>query len=269
MPKLLTLFNMAVWRHLLTLTRYKTNFIFELLTSAATGLVMLIFSVLFDPTLFREVVGSSNNVAFLILGISHQTWINTALYGAANMFRSELNSGMIDYTFSCPFSRYWYMVCNIAARAVRSTLFFIPMFCVGLYIASATVTPMGVALGLIATGLSVAVLSQLGAIFAALTLRHREITAIFGFFNIAFQFFTGMFLPFQLLPAPLQMIGYFLPQTFGMDLLRHYVIGTNLIVPETYEWTALLAQLAILGVLAKISIHRLEKTAKEQGLHYL
>jgi len=269
MANLLKLFYMAVWRNLLTLTRYKANFIFSILTSALFGFGMLILAFAFDASLLGRTVGTTNYVAFFIFGVSFQSWQGTALWGASEMFRGELSTGQIDYTFSCPFSRYWYIVSNIAASAVQDAVFFIPMFCVGLWLTSATLTATGIVLGLTATVLSVAALAQLGAIFASLTLRYRQVTAIFGFFNFAFQILTGMFVPVQLLPIPLQIIGQSLPITFGMDLLRHYVMGTKSIMAVEYEWLLLLAQLASLAIIAKLAIVYLERTAKEQGLHYI
>jgi len=95
------------------------------------------------------------------------------------------------------------------------------------------------------------------------------VTAIFGFFNFAFQMLTGMFIPIQILPGPLQILGQSLPQTFGMDLLRHYVMGTKSIMPVEYEWILLFLQLVILAVIARLAVLYLEREAKEQGLHYI
>lgn len=143
------------------------------------------------------------------------------------------------------------------------------MFSVGLWLTQSTVTPSGIILGLLATAFSVASLAQLGAIFGALTLRYRQVTSIFGFFNFAFQMLTGMFVPIQLLPIPLQVIGQSLPMTFGMDLLRHYVMGTKSIMLVEYEWMLLLIQLIILASIARLAVLYLERQAKEQGLHYI
>jgi ABC-2 type transport system permease protein len=268
-PSPVKLFYMAVWRNLLTLTRYKANFVFEILTSALFGFGMLVLAVAFDTNLLGETVGSTNYVAFIIFGISFQSWQGTALWGSANMFQGELSTGQIDYTFSSPFSRYWYIASNIAASAVQSTIFFVPMFCVGLYCTSSTITPSGLLLGLTATMVSIMAIAQLGAVFASLVLKYRQVTAIFNFFNFAFQMLTGMFVPFQLLPAVLQIVGCGLPITFGMDLLRHYVMETNPIMPVATEWAALFIQLVVLAIVAKLTVMYLERTAKEQGLHYL
>jgi len=143
------------------------------------------------------------------------------------------------------------------------------MLCVGLWFTKETLTAMGLMLGLVATMVSVAALAQLGTIFASLVLKYRQVTAIFGFFNFAFQMLTGMFIPLQLLPLPLQIIGQSLPQTFGMDLLRHYVMGTKPIMAIEYEWALLFVQLLALALIAKLAVLYLERVAKEQGLHYI
>lgn len=127
---------------------------------------------------------------------------------------------------------------TVGGYDVDKEVFFLPMFCAGLYFTMETLSSLGLLLGLAATIVSVAASSQLGVIFASLVLRYREITAIFGFFNFAFQMLSGMFVPFQLLPLPLRIIGYCLPSTFGMDLMRHYVMGTTPILPIIYEWAA-------------------------------
>jgi ABC-2 type transport system permease protein len=123
---------------------------------------------------------------------------------------------------------------------------------------------------LLATVLSVGGLAQMGACFAALVLRHRQITAVFGFFNFAFQMVTGMFVPLQVLPAVLRWFGIIaIPQSFGMDLLRHYVMGTNTLMPVWAEWAVLGAQLVGYAILARLVVRWLEHSAREEGLHYI
>jgi len=264
------LFYMAVWRNWLSLKRYKLNFVFELITSALFGFGMLLIALGFDADLLQRTIGTQNYVSFMIFGVAYQSWQSVALWGAAEMFRDELNSGQIDYTFSCPFSRHGYILSNITALAVRSSIFFVPMLAVGLWFTRETVTAGGVLLGLLATALSVAGLAQMGGCFAALVLRHRQITAVFGFFNFAFQMLTGMFVPLQVLPETLRTIGIIaLPQSLGMDLLRHYVMGTRTVMEVPYEWAILAGQLIGYGILARVAIKRLERTAREEGLHYL
>jgi ABC-2 type transport system permease protein len=264
------LFYMAVWRNWLSLKSYKLNYVFEILTSMFLGLGMLLLSLAFDASLLERTLGTKDYGSFMIIGIAFQAWQGIALWGAAGMLRDELGSGQIDYTFSCPFSRYLYIVCSIAASAARQTLFFAPTLGVALWFTRATVTGGGLLLGLLATMLSVAALAQMGACFAALVLRHQQISAVFGLIAFGFQMLTGMFIPIQVLPQALQVVGIvFLPQSFGMDLLRHYVMGTRTVLAVPYEWAVLAAQIVVYAIVARFTVGRLERIAKAQGLHYV
>ena len=60
-------------------------------------------------------------MSFMIFGVAYQSWQGVALWGSAEMFRNELSSGQIDYTFTCPFSRYGYIISNVAAKALLDT----------------------------------------------------------------------------------------------------------------------------------------------------
>ena len=81
---------------------------------------------------------------------------------------------------------------------------------------------------------------------------------------------TGMFIPLQVLPTALRSLGIVaFPQSFGMDLLRHYTMGTRTVLAVPHEWGILLAQFVVLGVLARMAVRKLERSAREEGLHYL
>jgi ABC-2 type transport system permease protein len=263
-------FYMAVWRNWLIMLRYKLDFAFGMLSSALFGVGMLLFALAFDSALLERTLGTTNWISFMIFGVAYQIWQGVALWSSAEMFRDELRSGQIDYTFTCPFSRYGYIICNIVARAVLDTFGFIPMFTVGVWFTRSTLTLDGLALGLAATALSVASLSQMGACFAALVLRHQQVSSIFSLFNFAFQMLTGMFIPLQLLPEALRVLGIVaFPQSLGMDLLRHYLMGTRTLLLLPVEWLVMLAQFVGLGLLARMAVRRLERSARDQGLHYL
>jgi len=78
----LKIFYMVIWRNLINLSRYKVNFIFSIVTSVLWALGMLFFSLIFDSSIFGRTVGTTNYVAFIILGISFQSWQRTALWSA-------------------------------------------------------------------------------------------------------------------------------------------------------------------------------------------
>jgi len=93
---------------------------------------------------------------------------------------------------------------------------------------------------------------------------------VFNLLNFAFQMMTGMFVPLQVLPATVRVVGIvLLPQSFGIDLLRHYVMDTRTVMAVPCEWAVLAAQFVAFGISARLSVQRLERSAREEGLHYL
>ena len=63
-------------------------------------------------------------------------------------------------------------------------------------------------------------------------------------------------------------IGYRrIPPESGMDLLRHYLMGTQTLMAVPAERLVLLIQFIGLGLLVMLAAERLERSAHEEGLH--
>ncbi len=259
----------AVWRDLKTLTRYKVNFAFEILSGVLWGLALLLLVPLYASSGIGAVTGTTNYISFLLLGVSFQAYQGVALWGAAGRLREELNLGTVEYILSNPVPRQWYLISTTLAMAVTDTLGFLPMFLVAVFFVGPSLTAPGLALALGSALLAAAALAQLGVLFATLVLKFKNVTAIFGFFNLGFQMMTGMFVPLQVLPQPLAAASVLFPMTFGIDLMRHYLLGSILVFPEELEWLGLAIQLVALGLLAKVALTYVERSAKQEGLHYV
>jgi hypothetical protein len=81
-----------------------------------------------------------------------------------------------------------------------------------------------------------------------------------------------MFVPLQALPAVLQWVGFVtLPTSSGIDPLGAgpCVISTRTVLALPYAWEILLGQVVLCGLLAQLTVRRLERTARDQGLPYL
>jgi hypothetical protein len=66
------------------------------------------------------------------------------------------------------------------------------------------------------------------------------------------------------------LIGFvLLPQSVGMDLMRHYIMHTHTLLPVGYDWLFMGLQFLVLGWAARKVVASLERAARDQGLHYL
>jgi len=264
-----SLLYMRTWQTLKLWTRYKANFIFDLISPLLWSVGMLLLVPIYQSSSIGAMIGTSNYIAFLLLGLGFQMYQGVALWGSSSRLREELSLGMVDYVFSSPASRYWYVISSTVSLAVTDTISYIPMFAVALLFIGPSFTMLDLALAGLAVFLTVSVLAQMGALFSTLVLKFKNVNAVFVFFNFGFQILSGMLIPIQVLPDPVKVIALAFPVTFGIDILRHHLLHTIPAFPLHLQWSALLLELAILGFAARLALVYVERSARREGLHYV
>jgi ABC-2 type transport system permease protein len=122
--------------------------------------------------------------------------------------------------------------------------------------------------------LGIIVLINMGLMLAGVTLmlaRHSDFVG--DAVSSAMFLFTGAIFPLTSLPAVLRPIGYALPITYWLELIRRALIGT---VVDTFPTFAAFSNLQLLGILATFAVvlgvissrvfHACEYRARERGL---
>lgn len=265
MTNTLKMINMMVWRRVKEITRYKLNFTIELIMSLIWGLGLMIFGFIIDPAKLSS-IGSSNYTVFLLLGVAFQHYQSAAIWVAWEI-KGELTKGQIEYTFASPVSRYVYMLSSSISQAIVGTLFgIIPMFATALIILGNFPVPSSFLMAGVTLFLTFLVLCQIGVMMSSAILLFKDVSALMSILNFLFQIATGMFVPLQFMPDPLRNFAFFIPLTHGIDLSRHFIMGTNTVWPVELEFIMLLVSTIFFGAMAKFSIARLERKAKEEGL---
>jgi ABC-2 type transport system permease protein len=241
-------------------------------------LFYLIFLAVIDITIVDQAVGTTNIAAFMFLGVAFVPFINVGLWESSITLASDMELGKLEYSFTCPISKYWFIVGNALGVAATNTIFFIPMFAFALAFVGLGYSVLELLLGLLAIVLSVFVLVQIGAIFSSLVLKYRKVSSLFGVLSVTFQFLGGTYVPVQTFPPILKAIALGLPNVFGIDLLRVHMLGTTPILIEwvssitlaiALEWIILVIELVMFFLLARVAIRYGEKAAMETGYYYL
>jgi len=265
MRNILTMVKMDVWRGIKEVTRYKLNFTLHLIMNLIWGLGLIIFSFIIDPAKLSS-IGSSNYTIFLLIGISFQHYQSAALWVAWDI-KNELTRGQIEYTFASPVSRYVYILSSSISSAVIGTLFgIIPMFATALILLGSLPPVPALLMTCVVLLLTFLALCQIGVIMSSAILLFKDISAIMSFLNFLFQIGTGMFVPLQFMPEQLKTLAFLIPLTHGIDLSRHFIIGTSTVWPVEVELGMLFVFIIGIGLLSKASIFYLEKKAKREGL---
>ncbi|MBO3840844.1 MAG: ABC transporter permease [Candidatus Brockarchaeota archaeon] len=265
MSNILTMIRMTVWRRIREITRYKLNFTVELIMSFIWGLGLMIFGFVIDPAKLGS-IGSTNYAVFLLIGVAFQNYQGAATWGAWEI-RDELTRGQIEYTFASPVSRYVYMLSSSVSQAVVGTLFgIIPMFATAFILLGSFPPLPAFLMTCITLLLTFLALCQIGVIMSSAILLFKDVSAVMSILNFLFQIATGMFVPLQFMPDPLKIIAFLIPLTHGIDLSRHFIMGTSTVWPVEIEIGMLIAFTLGFGLLAKAAIFHLERKAKKEGL---
>lgn len=266
MNKVLTILYMTVWRRIKEITRYKLNFILDLAMNFVWGIGLMIFVFVIDPAKLGGAIGSSNYFIFLLVGIAFQSFQGASTWGAWEI-RDELTRGQIEYTFASPVSRYLYIFSNSFSQAVIGAIFGVmPMFTIAFIFLGNIPSPLTILLVCITLVLTLLALCQLGVIMSSAILIFKDISAVMSILNFLFQIATGMFVPVQLMPEPMKMLAFLIPLTHGIDLARHFIMGSNTIWPLEVELGMLTLLLVVFGLLARATTSYLERKAKKEGL---
>jgi len=266
MNSFLRLTFMSSWRRIKEITRYKVNFALDTAMNFVWGLGLLVFAAVADTAKLQSTIGSTNYPIFLLIGVAFQAYQGASTYGSWEI-HDELTKGQIEYTFASPVSRYFYILSYSLSQAIIGTIFsLLPMFCIAALFSGGLPSPLAITMTCISVILTFLVLCQIGVIISSALLILKNVSAIMSIFNFLLQIATGMFVPVQFMPEPIKALAFVIPLTHGIDLARHFILGTSTIWPVEVELGALVTLLIVLGALAKFSISYLERKAKVEGL---
>ncbi len=159
------------------------------------------------------------------------------------------------------------MLSSSFSQAVVGTLFgIIPMFATAFILLGDLPSPLALLMTCTTLSLTFLALCQIGVIMSSAILIFKDISAVMSILNFLFQIATGMFVPLQFMPDPIRILAFLIPVTHGIDLSRHFILGTSTVWPVEVELGMLFVFIIGIGLLARASTLYLEKKAKKEGL---
>ncbi len=256
----------TVEKDLIMKWRYRADLVGDLVSSV---LFIGVFA-LFATSYVFEVLDASIEVTllFFLTGFLLIVYDSVVLWTPLNSVTNDLYNGTLEYLYSSPNSRLGYFIGNIVAAAIISSVVTVPaIIFISLYFKLNGFAVIMMIVTLLAVLL---VLIAFGTMFALLGVMFRQVSSIAGILSMLFQFMGGFLFPIQSLPKSIQLVSYFLPYTWGIDLIRYYTIpGWIPLLPVFTEWMLLLIMGIFLWATTLYLIRRVEKYAKKNGLHLI
>lgn len=196
-------------------------------------------------------------------------FIRATLGGPLEAVSNDLYNGTLEFLYSNPASRYAYYVGTVVAKMLVSSVVFLPLYLFLVLYAKASAFHM---LMVLAAGAVVLVaLTALGIMIALLALLWRQVGALVTVLSILFEMLSGAYLPITAYPAAAQLVAYFLPYTWGYDLIRYYSFNGQWqpLLPVWQEWSILLLFAIVFTLLSRYLLTRAEIRAKRAGLNVI
>jgi ABC-2 type transport system permease protein len=202
-------------------------------------------------------------------GLLLLVFIGPTLWGPINAVRSDLYNGTLEFLYSNPGSRYAYYVGSVLAKIVINLVLFLPLYIFLIIYSQASLFDM--LMVLLACAAILVALLAMGIMVALLALLWRQINSAIQIIGILSEMLAGAYLPVTSFPRFVQYLAYFLPHTWGYDLIRYYSFGGNwrTILPVWQEWIIVALYAIGFTLVSRYLLGKAEQLAKRSGLHVI
>jgi ABC-2 type transport system permease protein len=207
--------------------------------------------------------------AFFLAGLLLVVFIRPSLWAPLEAAAGDLQSGVLEYLFAAPGSRYAYLAGAVLSELALGLVGFVPLLGVLLWVARPGLLATALLLG--ACALLLLALTALGVLMALLALLWRQVGSIAEVLGVVFEMLAGAYLPVSAFPGALRALAYGLPFTWGYDLVRHYTLGERwaTLLPVGAEWAMIAVHAVLYTALSAHLLARAERRARRLGLHVL
>lgn len=176
----------------------------------------------------KSLTGISDIFAYIFVGYLIMGFLNTACWAMGASLRKEQWYGTLETIFVAPVPRWVY----VAGMALHSTLhqglIMLIEALVVVFIFKIFFNIGGMLPGLILLLLMISTLYGLGILVAGLTIGLKQWWVISEIVSTLVNIITPIAYPLAILPLFLQKISLFLPTTYGVMGIRHFLIGESL-----------------------------------------
>jgi ABC-2 type transport system permease protein len=217
---------MAHWRPVYAVLEREVVRMFRQRTRLVSAMVRPMIWLFVIGAGFGAVLQQAGGVSyqqFLVPGVLGMTMLFGAMLAALTMVYDK-ESGVMRMLIVAPFPHYWIVVAKMlsaALAAVLQALLLLILLAVLGYLDAQTHFAL-LLVGLVATS---AACAGIGMLVAAFTRTLDNFAAIMNFVIFPVFFLSGSLYPVSRLPAALKVVALINPYTYGVDLLKHAVLG--------------------------------------------
>ncbi|MEW6307923.1 MAG: ABC transporter permease [Bacillota bacterium] len=213
---------------------------------------------------FAAYTGVQDYVPYLLTGSVLTSYLGTALWSIGQSLRTEMLQGTLEQNWLTPTHRITMLLSRTAQSMTRTTLALIIVWAVIWWLFGFKLTA-NYGLAFLIILLSFLALVGVGFMFAAFVLLYKEANAVTNMLQISLPLLIGAYYPVAVLPGWLQVVAKAIPLTYGVDALRHVLVGSNTLLPLQTEVAILAAFAAFTAVAGWQCFKLVERRCRRLG----
>ena len=184
--------------------------------------------------IFAQNTGTSNYVAYMLIGSSVFTIVSYAFWHIAYWLRWEQETGTLEALYLSPTDRIWVAAGTALYSCLRSLFSALAAYVLGSIILG--VKPfegeVGLAFLFVLSGL--VPLYGLTLLFGAVVLKVKEANALINLMQWGVSFLMGVFFPIAVFPPLLRTLALLFPPTWMTNGVRSALLGVGYFFQEWY-----------------------------------
>lgn len=237
--------NIKEWKIELT---YKPDFIRGLIDPLVYALPYLLYGIALvggrNSKTLQGLVGSGDIITFVTLGYVFIGFLNMALWAMGFSLRKEQYWGTLESVFAAPVPR-WVFALGMAAHSTlhQGLMISVQLLVINL-IFKLTINPVGILPSLLVVAVMLIALYGFGMMIASITLVLKQGYLVSEALSGIMMIITPIAYPLAVLPLFLRKAAMFIPTTYGIMTVRHFLMGENM----GFSVATSFVRLALLGI---------------------
>ena len=176
---------------------------------------------------FAANTGTSNYVAYMLIGSAVFTLVNFAFWHIAYWLRWEQEAGTLEVLYLAPTHRIWVVAGTALYSCLRGLFSAMAAYLIGSLVLRVNPFQGSVALAFVFILAGLIPLYSLTLLFGAVILKVKEANALVNLMQWGVSFLMGIFFPIAIFPPMLKAISLLFPPTWMTNGVRAAMLGTG------------------------------------------
>jgi ABC-2 type transport system permease protein len=183
---------------------------------------------------FEQNTGTTNFVAYMLIGSSVFTIVSLAFWHIAYWLRWEQETGTLEALYLSPTNRIWVVAGTALYSCARSLATALLAYLLGSVILGVNPVSGQVGIAMLFILVGVVPLYGLTLLFGALVLKVKEANALINLMQWGVSFLMGVFFPISFFPWFLRILALLFPPTWMTNGVRSSLLGVGYFFQEWY-----------------------------------